>query len=666
MTKTCISVILPLKLGWDPYYYVDGDSTPVVTGSRVKVLFAGRRYVGVVSSTGISPQPGEYTIRDIISVETDLAPVRESELRLWREVAGYYLCTVGEVYKACYQTTRLDNRKLVPKTGPLTPSSLPELSPAQKTALSEIKTHFSEGKVTLLKGVTGSGKTEIYIRLAAEAVSAGKNVLYLVPEIALGRHITERLSAVFGDRLLVCNSSESIARRRKAASALRNPETGPHVVLGTRSAVFLPFDALSLIIVDEEHDPSYKQDAPAPRYNARETAVMLGRIHGSDVLLGSATPSLESVYNCRTGRFALVELKERFYNAADADVEIIDTIAERRKRGMKGSFSVRLAERMGNVLSGGGQILVLRARRSYSPVVQCPDCAYIPRCPRCNVSLSLHMTQRGEGRLICHYCGHAEPFSGECPKCGGTMRPLGAGTQRVEEELKELFPSASVERLDGDTARDDEKGIINRFGGGETDILVGTQMIAKGFDFSGLSLVAVLQADSIIGQQDFRADERALQLLEQFRGRTGRRGEKGTLVIQTAQPDHPVLQELVSGSGDGFIRRLLEERRTFGYPPYTRLVNVIFRDADRQRLETFAGDFAAGLSSAPGGESMSVAGLCAPLVDRVAGEYVRHVRIALRRDKRLFACKSLISERLSAFEKERNYTGHAVIDVDPV
>lgn len=666
MTKTCISVILPLKLGWEPCYYLNEDDAPVRVGSRVKVLFAGRKYAAVVSAVGIEPQTDESRIRSIISVETGLAPVSGCELELWREVAGYYLCTVGEVYKACYQAIRLDNRKL--PSGKQVPASAAaaELSDAQRTAFDEIKRHFAAGKVTLLNGVTGSGKTEIYIKLASEALSAGKNVLYLVPEIAVGRQLTERLSAVFGDRLLIYNSSETIARRRKVATAVRDPERGPYIVLGTRSAIFLPHRGLSLVIVDEEHDTSYKQDAPAPRYHARETAVMLGKIHGSDILLGSATPSLEALYNCRSGRFALVTLNERFYNAADAETEIIDTVAEKRKRGMKGSFSRKLIERIAETLGNGGQVLILRARRSYSPAVQCPDCGYMPRCPHCNVTLSLHRTSSGAEKLICHYCGHAVSFDTVCPECGGRMQSLGAGTQRIEEELHELFPNAVVDRLDGDTARGDETEIIRRFSSGETDILVGTQIISKGFDFSGLSLVAVLQADSIIGLQDFRADERALQLFAQFRGRSGRRGDRGRLVIQTARPEHPVLRQLLHGNENDFTDSLLAERRMFGYPPFTRLVNIVFRDGNLQRLELLSADFAAALSSALAADAVSVTGPAAPLVDRISEEYIRHVRVALRRDRKLAACKKLIAGTVASFEKERNYSGHIVIDVDPV
>ena len=296
--------------------------------------------------------------------------------------------------------------------------------------------------------------------------------------------------------------------------------------------MFLPHHDLGLIVVDEEHDTSYKQDAPAPRYNGRDTALMLARIMGAEVLLGTATPSLESLYNCRSGRMDKVDLNCRYFGSADADVEIVDTRAERRKHGMSGNFSFKLIAHINDALAHGGQVLILRGRRAYSPAVQCSACGDIPRCPHCNVPLSWH---RQEGILLCHYCGWREPYTGKCRKCGGDLEPLGSGTQRIEEEASALFPDARVARLDGDTAMEAgrEEEIIRDFAKRSIDILIGTQILAKGFDFDGLSLVAVIQADSLLGQQDFRADERAVQLLEQFRGRSGRRGDKGLLVIQT-------------------------------------------------------------------------------------------------------------------------------------
>lgn len=577
-------------------------------------------------------------VKPILGMAEGLEPVTKEEIELWRQIAEYYLCTVGEVYKAAYPAQKVEKevvqarqealkvereeknrtkiadkikrleeraekkaelaakarksesrerylaekemlegeigllvRELTSTVGELcrTTGSVTgygdsvtyhqdeepiggsiietsegtekeiSLSAAQEEAYSKIKEIFAKGKPALLHGVTGSGKTEIYLKLAQETLGMGKNVLYLVPEIALSRQLEDRISETFPE-LLVFHSGETMSRKREVATVLRHagePAEGKgYVVLGTRSAIFLPHKNLGLVIVDEEHDTSYKQDSPAPRYNGRETAIMMAKIFGANVILGSATPSLESLYNCSVGRYGLVTLNKRFYDAADSDIEIIDTIAERRKNGMIGNFSRKLIEHIGKCLGEQRQVLILRERRAYSPIVQCQECGDIPKCRCCNVSLSLHRRADGSERLVCHYCGRVYEYTGKCHKCGGVLKPLGSGTQKIEEEASKLFPNARIARLDSDTAqsRKYETDTIRKFSNGEIDILIGTRMVAKGFDFSGLSLVAVLQADSILGQEDYRADERGLQLLEQFRGRCGRRGEKGLFVIQTS------------------------------------------------------------------------------------------------------------------------------------
>ena len=533
-----------------------------------------------------------------------------------------------------------------------------DLSPAQETAASAIRTAFAGGKTVLLHGVTGSGKTEIYLKLAQETLGEGRNVLFLVPEIALSRQLEDRIAAVFPD-VQVFHSGISAARRSQVASRIRKPV--PYLVLGTRSALFLPHHDLGLIIVDEEHDTSYKQDAPAPRYNARESAIMLGVIQKAHVLLGSATPSLESLYNAETGRFVKVDLKERFHAGDEAVIRLIDTVAERRKRGMTGSFSRKLIHEISEALNAGEQVLVLRARRSYAPAVQCIECGQIPKCPHCHVPMSLH---RNPDRLVCHYCGHSEPYTGLCPSCRGELQPLGAGTQKVEEELSALFPERRIARLDGDTPDSEEAAIIRGFAGRDIDILVGTQIITKGFDFDGLSLVAVLQADSLVGLQDFRADERAFQLLEQFRGRSGRRGKPGRIVIQTREPEHPVYARL-QGSGD---EDLLAERKLFGYPPYTRLIHITLKDGNEKRLDFLSKELRNALLAAfsESDTPPAVIGPYAPAVDRIAGESIRQIRVMFARNKALTTLKRTLAQTVSAFGKDRKYAEHLTIDVDPV
>lgn len=802
-----IQVILPLRLEWEPFYYqeielsesardasglfpvtstssvTERDKEQVRVGDRVRVNFAGKEYVGVVSMADAGKQAEEMGIVDkvkpILGMAEGLEPVTKEEIELWRQIAEYYLCTVGEVYKAAYPAQKVEKevvqarqealkvereeknrtkiadkikrleeraekkaelaakarksesrerylaekemlegeigllvRELTSMVGELcrTTGSVTgygdsvtyhqdeepiggsiietsegtekeiSLSAAQEEAYSKIKEIFAKGKPALLHGVTGSGKTEIYLKLAQETLAMGKNVLYLVPEIALSRQLEDRISETFPE-LLVFHSGETMSRKREVATVLRHagePAEGKgYVVLGTRSAIFLPHKDLGLVIVDEEHDTSYKQDSPAPRYNGRETAIMMAKIFGANVILGSATPSLESLYNCSVGRYGLVTLNKRFYDAADSDIEIIDTIAERRKNGMIGNFSRKLIEHIGKCLGEQRQVLILRERRAYSPIVQCQECGDIPKCRCCNVSLSLHRRADGSERLVCHYCGRVYEYTGKCHKCGGELKPLGSGTQKIEEEASKLFPNARIARLDSDTAqsRKYETDTIRKFSNGEIDILIGTRMVAKGFDFSGLSLVAVLQADSILGQEDYRADERGLQLLEQFRGRCGRRGEKGLFVIQTSQPEHPVYQS-IDGKLDenGTMARFLGERKLFGYPPYSRVIGVVIKDYNQARVDLLSRDLgeylrgalAVKVSFAPGVQNgPNVIGPYSPAIDKISNQNIRQIRVLLPKDRSLARNKETLAAAVERFEKEKKYSGHIALDVDP-
>lgn len=737
-----LKVILPLKLDWEPCYSytpADGAAVPEV-GSRVNVRFAGRRYIGVVSGKDIVPDIEASRIQRIIGVEDGIAPITEAELKLWRFVSDYYMCTVGEVCKAAYPSLKNDGELVLsrdrlrneerirrknealaakrerleamverrkalydkavrPETKekylaaltraeeelrslPLRIDSgaavsgpegamigrLPSLSAAQRNCLEEIGKFFSSGTPALLHGATGSGKTEIYITLAADPLAAGKSVLYLIPEIAVSRQLGNRLAEVFGERLVQFHSRMTSSARSHAVEKVRS---GNCIVLGTRSAVFLPFIDLGLVIVDEEHDNSYKQETPAPKYNGRDTAMMLARIHGASLVMGTATPSLESLYNCRTGRLGKVLLQERYFGEDRTEVEIVNTSEERRKRGMRGSFSYRLIDRMKEALGSGGQILLLRSRKSYSPAVQCSKCGRIPRCPHCDVSLSWH---KDEGRLRCRYCGWSEPFNAVCNACGGHFEPLGAGTQRVEEEVAELFPQARVARLDGDLGPGGDE-VVRDFSQGRIDILVGTQIVAKGFDFARLSLVAVLQADSLLGFQDFRADEKAWQLLEQFRGRGGRRGQKGLFLIQTATPDHPVYKYISSDHQDDSLSdAILSERYAFGYPPFSRIVAVSVRDRDEGSAAALASGLAAAIRNAFGirglarskEDQVAVIGPYAPGVDRVSDLYIRQIRVSIMKNPALKSNKSRLADIVEAYGKENSCSAQLSLDVDPV
>lgn len=784
-----IKVILPLRLEWEPFYFVEGWSPRV--GDRVAVDFAGKEYTAVVSDADAGREAEQTGIaakaKKAGRTADGLEPVSLEEIALWRKISDYYLCTVGEVYKAAYpagkvseeavEARREERRKereakaaarleekvekllgriakkeeqaakakkagtrerylaekealekeleALRSSAATNPGVAAEgqsgetaggqpgvaaegqpreaagkeitLSAAQETAYSEIKKIFAAGKPALLHGVTGSGKTEIYLKLAQEALGSGRNVLYLVPEIALSRQLEDRLEEVFPRQLMVFHSGETMASRRATASEARKSGAG-YIILGTRSAIFLPHKDLGLVVIDEEQDPSYKQDSPAPRYNGRESAIMLASIFKADVVLGSATPSLESLYNCGAGRYGLARLDKRYYEAADSDIEVIDTIAERRKNGMVGNFSRKLIEHIRRCLDAGSQVMILREKRAFASAVQCQECGDIPKCSRCDATLSLHHRADGSPKLVCHYCGRVYEYSGICSRCSGAMRPLGAGTQKIEEEAAALFPQARIARLDSDSAqsRGYETDVIRRFSEGAIDILIGTRMVAKGFDFSGLSLVAVLQADSILSQQDYKADERGLQLLEQFRGRCGRRGTKGLFVIQTSQPEHPVYQSIEGRVNfDGTTARLLAERKLFGYPPYSRVVGVIIKDYNLSRIEllsqalaqelskVLAGGAAAGIPAAPGvtaatgvtaqgcgfvpaaAARVSVIGPYSPAVDKISNQNIRLIRVLLPKDRSLKSNKAALAAAVAIFEKDRKYTGHIALDVDP-
>lgn len=750
--KKYVSVILPLKLDWLPCYSVPAEEE-IRSGDRVKVVFANKSYSGIIAGCDIRPDTDPARIKDVTYVDRNLSPVTQEEIRLWKMVADYYLCSVGEVFKAAYPALKIsqeealarrleserarrrktiegirlkiarleDNlykkkKKLeesekssrkkektvariiedigkinemiiglkgrleeISEAGPESGTGIgPEdredqgteirLTEAQETTYRQALEAFGEGKPVLIKGVTGSGKTEIYLKLARKAMSEGKNVLYLVPEIAVSRQLRERLHVIFGDRVLTFHSEETAAARRNTAEKIRRSESDGrrYIIIGTRSAIFLPHTCLGLIVVDEEHDSSYKQDSPAPRYNGRDVAVMLATIHGCPLVMGSATPSLESVFNAGCGKYAMLNLDTRFYRAREAAVEIIDTSAERRKNGMTGSFSKKLVSMMEKTLQDGEQVLILRARRAFSPVLQCPECGEILKCPHCNVSLSLH---KNPDRMMCHHCGYSAAFDPHCPKCGAVMHGLGSGTQKIEEETQALFPGARIGRLDSDTSGPQAVDIINKFNAGETDILIGTQIVSKGFDFPGLTLAAVIAADSLLGVQDFRADEKAFQILEQLRGRCGRREKQGVFMIQTNQPDHPVYRQLAEGNGDSFYRILMSERSEFGYPPFTRIMNLSIKDEDETRVELLSarlsGVLKTVLSETAGTMPDMVSDPFRPPVDRISGNHIRIIRLTLKKDRHLHDMKRLAARTVSEFEKKARCQGHVTIDVDP-
>ena len=468
------------------------------------------------------------------------------------------------------------------------------LTSAQQSAYEAIDASFDTHPVCLLHGAPSSGKTEIFLHLILDTLRAGRQALYLLPEIALTTQMTERLADVLGPRLLVYHSGLTDRERAEVWRRLLRTDSEPAVVVGVRSSLFLPFDRLGLIVVDEEHEPSYKQNDPAPRYHARNAALMLARMHGAQALLGSATPSLETYYLARTGRYGLVTLAERYGAAPEPEIVLVDTKEMRRKRRMKydALLSPQLREAIDGALAEGRQTILFRNRRGYAPVMECRSCGYVPRCAYCDVSLTYHRTQH---RLVCHYCGRSQPLPTHCPECDSEeWRALGYGTERVEDEISALYPTVRVGRLDTDAVRTPRayRRVLSDFEQGYTQLLVGTQMLTKGLDFGRVGVVGVLSADSLMSIPDFRAHERAFQLMMQVSGRAGRRDRRGTVVIQTTHPDHPLLQWVRTFDYVSMATALLAERRRFIYPPYCRLITIILRHRNEDTLchaaETYA------------------------------------------------------------------------------
>ncbi len=451
-----------------------------------------------------------------------------------------------------------------------------QLSVAQQDAYNQILMQMLGKNVVLLHGVTSSGKTEVYIHLIRQTLQEKKQVLYLLPEIALTVQIMERLRRVFGDRLGIYHSKYSDEERveiwRKQMSA--HPY---EVILGARSAVFLPFQRLGLVIVDEEHETSFKQQDPAPRYHARSAAIVLARMYGAKTLLGTATPSMESYYNAQQGKYGLVEMKTRFKDIQLPEIQVVDVKDLRHRKMMKGAYSPQLLAAVREALQNGEQAILFQNRRGFAPMVECKVCGWVPRCKNCDVSLTLHKTIN---LLTCHYCGYTYPVPTECPNCGSTeIIGRGIGTEKIEDQIAEIFPEARIARMDLDTTRTRNayERLITDFSSGKTNLLIGTQMITKGLDFDKVRVVGILNADSMLNYPDFRAYEHAFMMMAQVSGRAGRKGKRGLVILQTKMPQLPVISQVVHNDYASFYNDLLEERRAFHYPPFYHLVNVYLR-----------------------------------------------------------------------------------------
>jgi primosomal protein N' (replication factor Y) len=536
------------------------------------------------------------------------------------------------------------------------------LSDFQIRALGEIKTGFEEKGIVLLQGVTGSGKTEVYVHLIREHLDAGEQVLFLIPEIALTTQLIQRLEKYFGEYLLVYHSKFNPQERTEVWQ--KTLAGGPKLIVGARSSIFLPFDKLGLIIVDEEHESSFKQYDPAPRYQARDAVMVLRSAYNAHVLLGSATPSIESFWNAEQGRYALVVMKERFGGLLLPEIFCADVAKETKKRTMKGHFSFMLREAMEEVLKNGKQIILFQNRRGYAPLWQCSVCGWVPQCTRCDVSLTYH---KREHHLNCHYCGHTTHPPATCTVCGShSLKNLGFGTEMIEEELKDLFPDAKVARMDLDTTRSKHayQNILSDFDEGKVDILVGTQMVSKGLDFENVALVGILSADQMLNFPDFRSFERSYQLMTQVSGRSGRKHERGKVIIQTYNPEHWVIRKVIDNDYEALYKQELVERYNYKYPPYYRLIRVTMKHKDEKVVQQAARDFTATLINMFGKER--VIGPEAPYISRINNKYIQLMMVKLERKASPAKFKQSTLDTISEFLSIPAYKALRIqLDVDP-
>jgi len=740
----------------DTYSYrITGDITgKIKPGMRVIVPFGRKKYYTGMVYDLHEAASGAFEHKEIIELVDDQPLVGEEQLKFWKWISEYYLCPLGDVYKAALPSVlrpesdsleeiirlikpkqenflrlsenynRMDREEIYLATGrapkqkilledffrhteeaksnntgiqqaillsakgasrhslngliskgilesykDVVPRNSPDkpeisepnvLSDVQQQSLSDIKDLFKIHETVLLHGVAASGKTAIYIYLIREQLRQGKRVLYLLPEIALTKQIVERLQKVFGDQVGVYHSKYSENQRSSLYNELLHPDSKYRVIIGARSAIFLPVNKLGLIIIDEEHDSSFKQAEPSPRYNARDAVMVLASMIKARVLLGSATPALETYFNARNNKYGLVELPDRYIQQVKAQIELVDLKEMYRKKKMRAHFSPVLLKKIEDHLHKGRQVILFQNRRAYAPLIQCTSCAFIPTCRSCDVSLSYH---HSKGRLECHYCGYSEKAVNTCPDCGNNeMITRGFGTEKIEDELVSLFPDARSVRMDLDTTGTKRKyeQIINDFESGSVQILVGTQIITKGLDFGNVGLVGILNADNMLFFPDFRAFERSYQLMMQVAGRSGRREEAGEVIIQTYNPEHPVIQELLKGSFMDFYMKQLQERHDFNYPPYYRLIKLILKHRDRSVLQDSAKKMAEELKSISG---CIVLGPQFPLVSRVQNRYLMTILLKIKKSEPVQRVRKRVKDILSV----KAYSNiHIIADVDPL
>lgn len=740
-----VDVILPLPLAETFTYGIPTEYLDKVSvGCRVSVPLGKKKHYTAIVARIHNDEPQEYTVRLFEELLDESPIVTPKQMDLWKWISKYYICSLGEIFKAAVpqglkgefkprteQRIRLaetynnptamnliqqslsraprqkrllstflqitaDNKEIskhkLIETAEVSPNICKELidkgilvsyeveigrlaqdntpiipqnrlNEAQEKAFNDINNAFESKNVALLHGVTSAGKTEVYIHLITQAIESGKQVLYMLPEIALTKQIVERLRRVFGNRIGLYHSKFSDAERVEIWKKQLS-DTPYDIILGVRSSLFLPFKNLGLIIVDEEHENSYKQQEPAPRYNARNAAIVLASLYNAKTLLGTATPSIESYYNAIKGKYALINLNKRYRSLQLPEIEVVDIQDMARRKRMTGAFSDPLVEAMSEALKEKRQIILFQNRRGYSPLLECRTCGWVPRCKHCDVSLTLH---KNTNKITCHYCGYSIPAPKICPNCEeNNFVNLGYGTEKIEDELQRIFPEAKIARMDLDTTRTRSayEKIINDFQQGKTNILIGTQMVSKGLDFDNVALVGILNADILLNYPDFRATERAFQLMSQVAGRAGRKSDAGKVILQTRQPDSPVIPLIKRNDYIQFYNSQLSERMMFHYPPFYRLVYVYMKHRDIRVLEEFSEIMGQRMREV---FDYRVLGPDLPPVARVQQMYIR--KIMLKVESNLSQYK--INEALLSLQQEllcdNRFKGIGMYyDVDPL
>lgn len=632
-------IILPIPFDSFTYLVPSDMETRVMRGCRVVVpLGKNKIYTGVVLNTHNNTPEG-VEVKAIIEVLDDHPVVNEQQFAFWQWIANYYICPLGDVMKAALpgamkpkDEAALKESTRTRRSGKATATphyACPcnPLNPAQEKAFAEIETSFLSKNVTLLHGVTSSGKTEIYIHLINNYLAKDKQVLYLLPEIALTTQITERLHHFFGDRMGVYHSKFTDTQRLDVYK--RQASERPYqLILGVRSSIFLPFQNLGLVIVDEEHEQSYKQQEPAPRYHARNAAIMLAQMFGAKTLLGTATPSFEVYHLSHKGQYGYVQLTQRYRDMQLPTIEIVDTKEAKRKRQMKGVFSPRLIEVMRAALERKEQIILFQNRRGFSSFIECKTCGWVPRCPHCDVTLTLH---KKTSTLTCHYCGYTTRIPERCPACEeDKFTDIGTGTEKVEEQIAHLFEGITTLRMDLDTAttRTQFERIISDFSEHKADILIGTQMVTKGLDFDHVSVVGILDADTMLNLPDFRSYERTFQTLSQVAGRAGRNNTAGHVILQTRSAESDIIRQITQGDYWQMFYTQMTERQLFHYPPFRRLIYVYLRHKDDELLEHLASDMAERLRQIFGER---VLGPDRPPIARLHSLYIRKIMLKIER-----------------------------------